>query len=89
MKARSSKVIRLIFAWFDIWVGVYIDRGNREVYIFPVPMFGVVVKYAALRNRMRRAVTRAKNLIIKPPPEEPRPPGPPDPPPGGPMRRWG
>ena len=35
--------VRPIFAWFDLWVGVFIDRPNRRVYIFPVPMFGIVI----------------------------------------------
>lgn len=30
-----------MFAWFDIWVGVFIDRPNRRVYVFPVPCIGL------------------------------------------------
>jgi len=47
---RPSKV-RPIFAWFDLWVGVFIDRPNRRVYIFPIPCFGIVVE-----RRKRKAV---------------------------------
>lgn len=36
--------IRPIFAWYDFWVGIYIDRSNRRLYLFPVPMFGIVVE---------------------------------------------
>ena len=32
-----------VFAWYDLWIGVFIDRKNRRVYVFPVPMFGVVI----------------------------------------------
>ena len=28
----------------DIWVGVFIDRPKRRIYIFPVPCFGVVIQ---------------------------------------------
>ena len=37
--------IRPIFAWFDFWVGVFVDRPRRRVYLFPVPMFGIRVDY--------------------------------------------
>lgn len=33
-----------IFAWYDLWVGVFIDRPKQRVYIFPVPMFGIVIE---------------------------------------------
>lgn len=36
------RVERLV-AWWDIWVGVYIDRDKRKVYIFPIPCVGVVI----------------------------------------------
>ena len=35
--------IQPIFRWFDLWVGVFIDRPKRRVYVFPVPCFGIVV----------------------------------------------
>ena len=35
--------IRPIFAWYDIWVGVFVDRVKRRIYIFPVPCIGVVI----------------------------------------------
>ena len=36
--------IRPVFAWFDIWVGVFIDTPKRRIYVFPVPCFGFVVE---------------------------------------------
>lgn len=36
--------ITLHFLWFDIWVGVFIDRAKRIVYVCPLPC--VVVKIA-------------------------------------------
>lgn len=29
-----------MFAWYDAWIGVYIDRDKRKVYVFPFPCFG-------------------------------------------------
>jgi hypothetical protein len=37
--------IRPVFAWYDIWVGVFIDKPKRRVYVFPIPCVGLVVEY--------------------------------------------
>ena len=29
---------KLIFAWYDMWVGAYYDVGHRTLYILPLPM---------------------------------------------------
>lgn len=39
--------IKPIFAWYDLWVGAFWDQGKRRLYIFPVPMFGVVIQFPA------------------------------------------
>lgn len=37
MKLRLT----VLFAWYDIWVGVFIDTAKRAVYVFPIPMVGI------------------------------------------------
>ncbi len=37
--------IRPIFAWYDMWIGAFWDRKKRCLYLFPIPMFGVVVQF--------------------------------------------
>ncbi|WP_321471095.1 hypothetical protein [uncultured Paludibaculum sp.] len=32
-----------LFRWFDMWVGAYWDATGRKLYIFPMPMLGVVL----------------------------------------------
>ena len=34
---------RVILRWYDFWVGAYWDRDRRRLYVFPVPMLGVVI----------------------------------------------
>lgn len=37
--------VKPIFAWYDIWIGVFIDRAKRRAYVFPVPMLGFVIEW--------------------------------------------
>lgn len=29
------------FAWYDLWVGAYFDRDNKQLYLCPVPMLAI------------------------------------------------
>lgn len=42
--------IRPIFAWYDLWIGVFIDRSKRRVYVLPIPCVGFVVELPARRT---------------------------------------
>lgn len=42
---------RFIFAWYDLWVGVFIDRPKRRVYVFPLPCIGIVIERRPERKR--------------------------------------
>lgn len=37
--------IRPLFAWYDIWVGVFIDVAKRRLYILPLPCIGIVIDF--------------------------------------------
>lgn len=39
--------IKPIFAWYDLWIGVFIDTKKRAVYVFPVPCFGLRISWGA------------------------------------------
>jgi hypothetical protein len=35
--------IKLIVTWYDIWIGIFIDRTKKAVYIFLVPCIGIKI----------------------------------------------
>ncbi len=37
-------MIRVRFAWYDLWVGVYWDRKLRTLYLCPLPMLLIEVR---------------------------------------------
>lgn len=32
----------LCIAWYDLWVGIFIDEKNQKVYVFLLPCIGMV-----------------------------------------------
>lgn len=39
--------IKPIFAWYDMWVGAFWDSAKRRLYIFPIPMFGIIIQFGS------------------------------------------
>ena len=37
--------VKPVFAWYDLWVGVFIDRKARRAYVLPIPCVGFVVSW--------------------------------------------
>ena len=42
--------MKIFFAWYDLWIGVYIDRDKRRVYICPLPCVVVMVSLPAAKG---------------------------------------
>ncbi len=36
--------VKIIFAWYDLWIGAFFDRQKKKLYILPFPMIGVVIQ---------------------------------------------
>jgi hypothetical protein len=39
--------VNIIFAWYDLWIGLFWDKKNKWLYVFPIPMCGIVFKFKA------------------------------------------
>lgn len=35
--------IKLLFAWYDLWVGAFWSSKSRKLYILPLPMIGLEI----------------------------------------------
>lgn len=44
MPKPNIKGISFFWAWYDCWIGVYVDRSKRTVYICPLPCCVVKVE---------------------------------------------
>lgn len=49
--------VKPIFAWYDLWVGMFWDSRKRKLYILPLPCVGVVIEFPVRHNdqALRRA----------------------------------
>jgi len=37
--------VKLIFAWYDLWIGFYWHNEHCKLYFFPIPMFGIMIHF--------------------------------------------
>lgn len=37
--------VKPIFAWYDLWIGVFWDRKAHKLYVFPMPCVGLVLEF--------------------------------------------
>lgn len=44
-REKKRKRLAFNFIWYDIWIGIYINRKKRTVYIAPFPMLIISVRY--------------------------------------------
>jgi hypothetical protein len=37
--------VKVIFAWYDFWVGFYWDKKKKRLYFLPLPMLGLKISF--------------------------------------------
>lgn len=40
---RQRLQVKMMFAWFDIWLGAYIDTKERAIYVCIIPMLPIKI----------------------------------------------
>lgn len=50
--------ISFFFRWYDLWIGLYIDAPNCTLYLCPIPMFGVKIRWRFEATHGEMGVTR-------------------------------
>ena len=41
--------VKLIFAWYDFWIGLFYDQKKKRLYVFPIPMIGIIIQFRLFR----------------------------------------
>lgn len=42
--------ITFVFRWYDFYIGAYLDREKKILYVFPVPMLGLKIRLGSRKN---------------------------------------
>lgn len=37
--------LRVSFAWYDLWIGIFIDTDKGKIYVCPIPTILITIKY--------------------------------------------
>lgn len=45
--------LKIYFAWYDLWVGMFIDRVNNRLYICPLPCLVIRVQLGSMKPNWR------------------------------------
>lgn len=48
LRVRAPFEWEFFFRWYDLWVGAYWDRKTRELYVCPLPMVGVKLRWKSV-----------------------------------------
>ncbi len=44
-KIFEYKTVKLSFAWYDLWIGLFIDTDKRKIYICLIPTLLITIRF--------------------------------------------
>lgn len=56
--------MQIKFIWYDLWIGVYIDRKGRRVYVCPFPCIVLIFKQINYFSEARRSERALCKIIV-------------------------
>lgn len=65
IKIFETKKVRLSFAWYDLWVGVFVDTQKHKLYICPFPTVLISINISNQENENRNYVAKINELIAE------------------------
>lgn len=45
IKIFETGYLSFSFAWYDLWVGVFIDSAKKKIYVCPLPALLFTIKF--------------------------------------------
>ncbi len=39
------KNVKISFAWYDLWIGIFVNTDKRRLYICPIPTLLITINY--------------------------------------------
>lgn len=54
---------KFVFSWSVFWVGAFWEIENKRLFIFPLPMFGLVITFARLSKKDQSALDQVKMVL--------------------------
>ena len=63
IKIFQTKRIRLSFAWYDLWIGAFVDTKNHKLYICPLPTILFAINLTSYVARKSNTQKTEKGLV--------------------------
>lgn len=49
--------LKILFAWYDLWMGIFIDRIKGTVYVLPIPTVGIKIELIPEGYKIEQVMT--------------------------------
>lgn len=46
---KYAYYLSFLFAWHDLWIGIFIDKNRQTIYILPIPTLGIRISWMKIK----------------------------------------